>query len=147
MARILRYFGLDKLAVFYRTMKESGGIRASLYKIFITDNFRPGALIGTDEYGNKYYENPHYRFGRDRWVEYSPETCLEYDASQIPAEWFGWLHHKTDLTPDQDQSRPKLKWIAKHTENLTGTPGQYMPYSTTRPKIQPWIPSKLDDGC
>lgn len=147
MAKILHYFGLDKLAVFYRTMKESGELKASLYKMFRTDNFRSGRLVGTGDYGNKYYENPQFIFGRDRWVEYSAETSLEYDESQIPAEWFGWLHHKTDLTPDQDCSRPKYEWMAKHTENLTGTPGQYMPYSTTRQKIQPWIPPKLDDDC
>lgn len=60
----------------------------------------------------------------------------------MPAEWFGWLHYKTDLTPDTDPSRPKYKWMVKHTENLSGTPGQFMPYSTTRPKIEPWIPHK-----
>lgn len=67
---------------------------------------------------------------------------LDYDGSQVPAEWFGWLHYKTDLTPDKDPSRPNYKWMAKHTENLSGTPGQFMPYSTTRPKIEPWIPHK-----
>jgi len=39
--------------------------------------------------------------GRNRWVEYNPEYGLNYDASQIPAEWFGWLHHRTDLLPCQ----------------------------------------------
>lgn len=36
------------------------------------DNLRPGTLVGTDKYGNKYYENPHYFYGRNRWVEYAP---------------------------------------------------------------------------
>lgn len=67
---------------------------------------------------------------------------LEYDGSQVPAEWFGWLHYKTDLPPHDDPSRPQYKWMADHTENLTGTPGQFMPYSTTRPKIQAWNPNK-----
>lgn len=67
---------------------------------------------------------------------------MEYDGSQVPAEWFGWLHYKTDYLPMNDPTRPKYKWMAEHTENLSGTPGQYMPYSTTRPKIEAWVPSK-----
>lgn len=145
MAKILHYFGIDNFGVFYRTMKQEGGLIAALYKMFRTDNLRPGTLVGTDEYGNKYYENPHFFYGRDRWVDYAPEIGLEYDGSQIPAEWFGWLHHKTDITPDKDPSRPKYKWMAKHTENLTGTPGQYMPYSTVKQKIYPWIPPKKNN--
>lgn len=67
---------------------------------------------------------------------------LNYDGSQVPAEWFGWLHYKTDLTPDKDPSRPHYKWMSKHTENMSGTPEQFMPYSTTRPKIEAWVPNK-----
>ncbi|XP_050502112.1 probable NADH dehydrogenase [ubiquinone] 1 alpha subcomplex subunit 12 [Diabrotica virgifera virgifera] len=135
-----KYFGIDKFFVFLNTIKEAGGIRASLYKLYRMDNLRPGTLVGTDKYGNKYYENPHYFYGRNRWIEYAPYYGLDYDGSQVPAEWFGWLHYKTDLTPDKDPSRPKYKWMADHTENLSGTPGQYMPYSTTRPKIEAWTP-------
>lgn len=133
---------LDKFAVFYRTIKEHGGVISSVYKLFLMDNFRPGKLVGTDQYGNKYFENPNFIYGRDRWVEYAPHYYLEYDASLVPAEWFGWLHHKTDITPDKDFSRPKYKWMAEHKENSTGTPGQYMSYSTVRSKIHPWIPPK-----
>lgn len=67
---------------------------------------------------------------------------LDYDGSQVPAEWFGWLHYKTDLTPDKDPARPNYKWMSDHTPNLSGTPGQYTPYSTTRPKIEAWAPSQ-----
>lgn len=67
---------------------------------------------------------------------------MEYDGSQVPAEWYGWLHYKTDLTPDKDPSRPKHRWMMDHTENFSGTPGQFMPYSTTRPKIEAWVPPK-----
>jgi NADH:ubiquinone oxidoreductase subunit len=24
---------------------------------------------------------------------------VDYDGSMIPAEWFGWMHHKTDAPP------------------------------------------------
>jgi NADH:ubiquinone oxidoreductase subunit len=31
-----------------------------------------GCLMGTDKYGNKYYENKRFFYGRNRWVEYAP---------------------------------------------------------------------------
>lgn len=37
------------------------------------DNLRPGTLVGIDRYGNKYYENPHYFYSRNRWIEYAPQ--------------------------------------------------------------------------
>lgn len=58
------------------------------------DDFKAGTLVGSDKYGNKYYENGYYFFGRNRWVEYAEHKNLEYDGSQIPAEWFGWMHYK-----------------------------------------------------
>ncbi len=30
---------------------------------------------------------------------YNEKHNLEYDGSMIPAEWFGWMHYKTDLPP------------------------------------------------
>jgi NADH:ubiquinone oxidoreductase subunit len=34
-----------------------------------------------------------------RWVVYNPKYNVDYDGSMVPAEWFGWLHYKTDKTP------------------------------------------------
>ena len=34
-----------------------------------------------------------------RWVVYSPKHGVDYDGSMIPAEWFGWMHYKTDIPP------------------------------------------------
>lgn len=73
---------------------------------------------------------------------YSEKVGLNYDASQVPAEWFGWLHYKTDLPPHLDPTRPKYKWMSDHTPNLSGTSKAYMPYSTTRTKIEGWQPPK-----
>lgn len=58
------------------------------------DDVKDGKLVGEDKYGNKYFENPYYFYGRNRWVEYATHYHLEYDGSQVPAEWFGWLHYK-----------------------------------------------------
>jgi len=59
----------------------------------------------------------------------------------VPAEWFGWLHYKTDDPPTK---KPPVdyKWIVEHTENKSGTSEQYVPYTTTPPKIEPWVPPK-----
>lgn len=84
------------------------------------DELKDGILVGTDKYGNKYFENPRYFYGRNRWVEYAPKygtvliecflfrckyfvifKAMNYDGSQIPAEWFGWMHYKTDLLPNE----------------------------------------------
>lgn len=37
--------------------------------------------------------------GRHRWVEYASKN--RYNASQVPPEWHGWLHHITDHTGDE----------------------------------------------
>lgn len=67
--------------------------------MFRTDELKNGNLIGEDKYGNKYYENNRYFVGRNRWVIYNDKVFLDYDGSQVPAEWYGWLHYKTDLPP------------------------------------------------
>lgn len=61
------------------------------------DDLKIGTLVGTDKYGNKYYENNYYFYGRNRWVEYAEYIHMDYDASQIPAEWYGWMHYKVRL--------------------------------------------------
>lgn len=58
---------------------------------------KTGRLVGVDKYGNKYYEDPSQFYGRNRWVEYATHVHLNYDGSQIPAEWFGWMHYKVSL--------------------------------------------------
>lgn len=75
-----------------------------------------------------------------------PSAGLNYDASQVPPEWYGWLHHKTDYTPNKDPSKRKYEWMQKHMMNMSGTSMQYTPYSTTRSKIQPLKPPVVEQG-
>ncbi|XP_059488859.1 probable NADH dehydrogenase [ubiquinone] 1 alpha subcomplex subunit 12 [Neocloeon triangulifer] len=137
-----KFLGLDKVGRLFEIIRQNGGIRASLAKIYRMDELKSGTLIGEDKYGNKYYENKMYFYGRNRWVDYNEKLALDYDGSQVPAEWFGWLHYKTDIPPNKDPTRVKYAWMADHTENLSGTSGAYMPYSTVPPKIQAWVPPK-----
>ncbi|XP_066997371.1 NADH dehydrogenase [ubiquinone] 1 alpha subcomplex subunit 12 isoform X1 [Anabrus simplex] len=138
MAKLL---GLDKVARLFEIIRSNGGIRGTLSSLYRIDDAKVGKLVGEDKYGNRYYENNMYFYGRNRWVVYAPEVGMDYDGSQVPAEWFGWLHYKTDLPPHKDPSRVKYPWMADHEENKSGTRYAYMPYSTTLPKIQPYEPN------
>merc|ERR1711934_1107462 len=99
-----------------------------------------GDLVGEDKYGNKYYENNKYFYGRNRWVIYNEKHNVEYDGSMIPAEWFGWMHYKTD-TPPTVKPPIKYDWMMEHEPNQSGTDQAYVPYSTTKPKIESWAPA------
>ncbi|XP_066997372.2 probable NADH dehydrogenase [ubiquinone] 1 alpha subcomplex subunit 12 isoform X2 [Anabrus simplex] len=96
MAKLL---GLDKVARLFEIIRSNGGIRGTLSSLYRIDDAKVGKLVGEDKYGNRYYENNMYFYGRNRWVVYAPEVGMDYDGSQVPAEWFGWLHYKTDLPP------------------------------------------------
>lgn len=98
-------------------------------------------VMSNSIYNYLYQITVFYLLGRNRWVIYADHVNSWYDGSQVPAEWFGWLHYKTDLLPHQDPSRPKYKWMSDHRQNLSGTREAYVPYSTTKPKIEPWKPS------
>ena len=77
-----------------------------------------GKLVGTDEYGNKYFES---RSGK-RWVIYADII----DASKIPVEWYSWIH----FTPNKIEKKHNLEkydWQKPHQENLTGTEAAYYP--------------------
>ena len=79
-----------------------------------------GKLVGEDKLGNKYYQNDQYFYGRNRWIIYNPKHGVDYDASMVPAEWYGWLHYKTDKTP-QEKAPVQYHWMAEHTPNTSGS--------------------------
>lgn len=84
-----------------------------------------GKKIGRDEFGNTYYEAaPRKGYKRTRrWVMYkgSPE------ASAIPPEWHGWIHHQTDAVPSSDEDSYRRNWQKPHQPNMTGTNQAYRP--------------------
>lgn len=107
------------------------------------DALKWGKLVGVDKFGNKYYQNDFYFYGRNRWVEYDRRVHLEYDGSMVPAEWHNWLHYICDDPPTLNP-RVQYKWMIDHTENLTGSNKCYVPYSTMPPKIHSWNPPGTD---
>lgn len=84
-----------------------------------------GRQVGTDEFGNKYYESRkgaklHNR--PRRWCLFKGDA----EASKVPPEWHAWLHHMTPepLTDAAAKARP---WQKQHQPNLTGTIHAYRP--------------------
>lgn len=84
-----------------------------------------GKKIGRDSLGNTYYEAPprkgYYR--PRRWVMYKGAP----EASNVPPEWHGWLHHQTNTVPDDNAKTFRRPWQKPHQPNLTGTNKAYRP--------------------
>ncbi len=84
-----------------------------------------GRKVGTDQFGNKYYEaSPIKGYKRHRrWVIYKGVP----DASKVPPEWHGWLHHQSDIVPSEDAPSYRKMWQKPHSPNMTGTNQAYRP--------------------
>jgi NADH:ubiquinone oxidoreductase subunit len=87
---------------------------------------RDGKLVGEDEYGNRYYEERKAGRGAEgrprRWVVYKGFA----DASRVPSDWHGWMHHTFDQPPTVEPL-PRRPWEIDHKPNLTGTLHAYRP--------------------
>jgi NADH:ubiquinone oxidoreductase subunit len=90
-----------------------------------------GELVGSDQFGNRYYREKRRRVlkrgggfeSRERrWVFYNGEV----EASRVPPLWHGWLHHTTDAAP-ADSGRRTHAWEKEYLPNLTGTDRAYRP--------------------
>jgi NADH:ubiquinone oxidoreductase subunit len=78
-----------------------------------------GVDVGKDEFGNRYYQT---KDGKRRWMIYAGTV----EASRVPPDWHGWLHHTYDLPPTEDPPERKA-WELDHQPNLTGTSGAWHP--------------------
>lgn len=81
---------------FIRAFREFG-VKGTFEKLYKMRTLKFGQLVGTDSYGNQYYENTiEYPHPHHRWVEYAGwKNFYQVDASYVPPEWHGWLHHMT----------------------------------------------------
>lgn len=88
------------------------------------DITRRSDLIGTDDYGNRYYQDRKASVeGRQRrYVIYNGVA----EASKVPAEWHGWLHYTFD-TPPTEAALPRRSWETDHKPNMSGTMFAYRP--------------------
>jgi NADH:ubiquinone oxidoreductase subunit len=85
-----------------------------------------GKLVGADEFGNRYYEAKDNRDSYDgrkrRWVIFKGYA----DASKVPPDWHGWLHH-TFMEPPTVAPLPRKKFEKDYVPNLSGTIHAYRP--------------------
>jgi len=105
-----------------------------------------GELVGTDTEGNRYFQDKRVIAGRrrKRWVMYNGEA----EASRVPPDWHGWLHHTNDIVPPQG-GLPRKTWQKDHVRNLSGTDLAYRPPGSTlvnsgdkpKPAYEAWRPS------
>jgi len=79
--------------------------------------WRKGEKVGEDASGNAYYQH-----GEHRWVIYNGEA----EPSRIPGGWHGWMHHRTDTAPSQEDYAIR-EWELPHLQNMTGTGAAYRP--------------------
>lgn len=87
--------------------------------------FKFGTYMGTDGAGNRYYENRvDYPFGQHRWVE--PADINNFDSTQVPPEWHGWMMHMNDATPttEAEYIQEKLN-AASRGERISHAPYQH----------------------
>lgn len=89
----------------------------------LTTRFGTSSRMGEDRLANVYYEGKPLRYGiRRRWVIYNGSN----DASRVPAEWHGWLHHQVEALPDVSLPPPR-RWEKEAVANMTGTKLAYRP--------------------
>lgn len=81
--------------------------------------WRKGVCVGEDDRGNSYYQE---RGGDKRWVIYADEA----EASNVPPEWYAWLHKIVDVAPNDEDYEAK-SWQKEAKPNMTGTPLAYRP--------------------
>lgn len=118
---IRRLFRLPESRVFDKIFTWWSG--ATIGTLFTVK--RRGRLVGTDEFGNRYYESRDtrsYDGRRRRWVLFKGYA----DASKVPPDWHGWLHYTFDRPPTEEPL-PRKAWEQDHMPNMSGTPLAWRP--------------------
>ena len=73
----------------YKPTHEKGGYEEELVR-----------LVGTDEFGNRYYEDfTHSNKNTRRWIEYADYNKWFLTPKKIAPGWHGWLHYTYDDPP------------------------------------------------
>ncbi|PWC31422.1 NADH:ubiquinone oxidoreductase subunit NDUFA12 [Azospirillum sp. TSO35-2] len=96
---------------------------ANIHIRYVT--WRRGAKVGSDRFGNVYYRSKKTEAGmrERRWVLYAGEP----DASKIPPEWHGWLHHTVKDPLPEGSSAYHKPWQKEHLPNMSGSVQAYRP--------------------
>lgn len=139
----------------WKYVQQRGGVKPVLQELAAQSVIRTdGTLVGTDKFGNQYWEDKNAAQLRDRWVVFAQK---EPDPTTVPGEWHQWLHHVGDAPPAVVEAERKF-FQTPHAPNATGSvytaPGQqaYTPHNflfnkgygqnyTNAPLIEPWQPT------
>ncbi|AOA60866.1 Subunit of mitochondrial NADH:ubiquinone oxidoreductase (complex I) [Komagataella phaffii CBS 7435] len=128
-----------------RTLRNlwKNGFKKSFKQLQGYNDIKSGRLVGTDSFGNKFYEvdDPVEIHMRTRFVEYT--GFWRQDMSEVEPGWHYWLAYGTDVPPNQlkpEEKSVRAYPVKKHVPNLTYTDGAYVPYNTARPKCATWDP-------
>jgi NADH:ubiquinone oxidoreductase subunit len=107
------------------------------FKTSLLETFYLCHHIGTDSFGNKYYEQTIKNKPSKRWVLYNGLD----EPSKIPPLWYGWLHHSSKSPP---QKIIKVPYQKIHLPNLSGTQYAYKPSSISQvyKKYEAWTPER-----
>ena len=108
--------------------------------------WRYGEFVGEDDEGNRYYRAKSSipdSISEHRWVVYKDYA----EASAIPPGWHGWMHHRVDTPPSEEDYKPR-DWQRPHQPNLTGSAQAYRPpgsiagapRAASAPDYQAWRP-------
>lgn len=103
------------------TQQQGRSILAMILRNFI-QSLRPrkirGDLVGTDYFGNKYFEIPaNPQIGKrkpSRWFE--PKLKDDFEQ-EIPAEWEAWLRGRRNMPPNEDEVLRNLAVMKQKKEN------------------------------
>lgn len=111
---------------------------------------RRARLVGSDEQGNRYFEEkePSASDGRKRrFVIYHGIA----EGSRVTPDWHGWMHHTFEEPPTVAPLKRRA-FEKDHLPNMTGTPLAYRPPgSLARPDsgkgvgedYEAWSPEKV----
>ncbi|KAF3919184.1 hypothetical protein AA313_de0207328 [Arthrobotrys entomopaga] len=130
------------MSTFPRTIKNiwRAGFMDSVKQLATLGDTKAGTLVGTDKYGNRYFQNDQEELPlRTRWVRYKN---FYGDAAEIEPQWHAWMSYAIDTPPSQSviPNTGYERWGHNIGYNPTQTRGAYKPYSTVKPKISAWEP-------
>lgn len=110
-------------ANFIRALREFGVVETAR-KLHQLKTLKFGSLVGVDRFNNRYYENTEdYPYGHHRWIEYDGyRSFYSVDPSEVPPEWFSWLHGTTDTPPSSNTIGTVAKMAPLPTVSHTDAP-------------------------
>ncbi|KAL4429809.1 hypothetical protein ABPG77_010926 [Micractinium sp. CCAP 211/92] len=106
----------------------------------------PGAeLVGTDKFGNKYFEKKDAQWVRNRFVVFAgANNWSTQDSSSIPPEWHAWLHYIGDYNPTNTEfKQPIYALEASSHPSVVGPLGPLSATKVHQPKGSWFNPDKL----